>query len=176
MNRRRFLTFSASSIAGVTLGACDSFGPKSATSLLKFAERKNEQLERWLFSSGSRNRVDAAARLSGQSFPRYYISKTIPMWSEAERGVWRIEAVDPPRSLELSDADVDDDGKPNDDFALTGIAMELSETDSGTRMTVRSMFFSRDGMEAMAEGFAEGLRLSLSRMDALLAEPASSAS
>jgi hypothetical protein len=28
----------------------------------------------------------------------------------------------------------------------------------------------------MAEGFAEGLRLSLSRMDALLAEPASSAS
>jgi len=95
---------------------------------------------------------------------------------ETERGVWRIEAVDPPRSLELSDADVDDDGKPNDDFALTGIAMELSETDGGTRMTVRSMFFSRDGMEAMAEGFAEGLRLSLSRMDALLAEPASSAS
>ena len=37
-----------------------------------------------------------------------------------------VDAVDPPRSLELSDADVDDDGKPNDNFALTGIAMENS--------------------------------------------------
>ena len=89
---------------------------------------------------------------------------------DKHEGVWRIEAVDPPRSLELSDADVDDDGKPNDDNALTGIAMELSEHDGGTRMTVRSTFFSREGMEGMAEGFAEGLRLSLSRMEALLAE------
>ena len=106
MNRRRFLTFSASSIAGVTLGACDSFGPRSATSLLRYAERKNEGLERWLFSGGSRNRVDAAAKLSGQSFPRYYISKSIPIWNEAERGVWRLDvggAVKTPLSLTLDD-------------------------------------------------------------------------
>jgi uncharacterized protein YndB with AHSA1/START domain len=95
---------------------------------------------------------------------------------ESEHGVWRIEAVDPPRSLELSDADVDDEGKPNDDFALTGITMTLAAADGGTRMTVRSMFFSRDGMEAMAEGFAEGLKLSVGRMEALLAEPASAPS
>jgi hypothetical protein len=50
------------------------------------------------------------------------------------------------------------------------MAMELSEHNGGTRMTVRSTFFSREGMEAMAEGFAEGLRLSLSRMETLLAE------
>ena len=36
------------------------------------------------------------------------------------------------RSLELSDADVDDDGKPDDDFALTGIAMEALQTEGGT--------------------------------------------
>jgi hypothetical protein len=36
-------------------------------------------------------------------------------------------------------------------------------------MTVRSTFFSREGMEAMAEGFGEGLRLSLGRMETLLA-------
>lgn len=88
---------------------------------------------------------------------------------DKHEGVWRIEAVDPPRSLELSDADVDEDGQPNDGLALMGMAMELSEHNGGTRMTVRSTFFSREGMEAMAEGFAEGLRLSLSRMETLLA-------
>ena len=106
MKRRRFFTFGASSIAGVALGACDSFGPNRASSLLEYAERKNEQLERWLFSSGSRNRVDAGARLSGRAFPRYYISKSIPMWNEAERGVWKEEvggAVKTPLSLTLDD-------------------------------------------------------------------------
>jgi DMSO/TMAO reductase YedYZ molybdopterin-dependent catalytic subunit len=106
MNRRRFFTFGAGSIAGAALSACDSFGPKRAASLLRYAERKNEQLERWLFSGQSRNRVDAGAKLSGQAFPRYYISKSIPMWNEAERGVWRLEvggAVKTPLSLTLDD-------------------------------------------------------------------------
>ena len=106
MNRRRFFTFGASSIAGAALSACDSFGPKRATSLLRYAERKNEQIERWLFSGQSRNRFDAGAKLSGQAFPRYYISKSIPMWNEAERGVWRLEvggAVKTPLSLTLDE-------------------------------------------------------------------------
>jgi hypothetical protein len=64
---------SASSVAAAVLGACDSFGPKRATSLLKLAERKNEALERWLFTSGSRNSVAAGARLSGRAFPRYFV-------------------------------------------------------------------------------------------------------
>jgi DMSO/TMAO reductase YedYZ molybdopterin-dependent catalytic subunit len=106
MNRRRFFTFGAGSVAAAALGACDSFGPRSAASLLRFAERKNEQLERWLFSSGSRNRFSAADRLSGRSFPQYFVSKTIPMWNEAQRGVWRLEvggAVRTPLSLTLDD-------------------------------------------------------------------------
>jgi len=106
MNRRTFFTFGAGSIATAALAACDSFGPKSATSLLKLAERKNETLERWLFSDGSRNHVRANARLSGRSFPRYYISDTTPMWDEAQRGAWRLEvggAVRNPLSLTLDD-------------------------------------------------------------------------
>src|SRR5690349_18467853 len=91
MNRRRFFTVGAGSIAATALGACDSFGPKSATSLLKLAERKNEKLERWLFSDGSRNRVASGARLSGRSFPRYFISDSMPVWNESQRGVWRLE-------------------------------------------------------------------------------------
>jgi DNA-binding transcriptional ArsR family regulator len=39
-----------------------------------------------------------------------------------------------------------------------------------TRMAVRSTFFSREGMEGMAEGFAEGLRLGVSRMEVLQAK------
>jgi DMSO/TMAO reductase YedYZ molybdopterin-dependent catalytic subunit len=106
MNRRRFFTFGASTIAGAALTACDSFGPKRAAPLLEYAERKNERLERWLMSDASRNRVDASAKLSGQAFPRYYISKSIPMWNEAQRGVWRLEvsgAVKTPLSLTLDE-------------------------------------------------------------------------
>ena len=106
MNRRTFFTLGAGSIASAALSACDSFGPKSATSLLRFAERKNESLERWLFRDGSRNRVAASARLSGRAFPRYFISKTIPMWDETQRGLWRLEvggAVRTPLSLTLAD-------------------------------------------------------------------------
>ena len=106
MNRRQFLALGAGSVAATTLGACDSFGPKSATSLLRFAERKNEQLERWLFSNGSRNGFGKGARLSGRAFPRYFVSETIPMWNEAQRGLWRLEvrgAVRTPLSLTVAD-------------------------------------------------------------------------
>jgi len=106
MNRRRFLTLGAGSVAGAVLGACDSFGPRNARSLLEFAERKNEQLERWIFRSGSRDRVAAGARLSGRSFPRYFVSDTMPVWNAAERGTWRLEvggAVRNPLSLTLDD-------------------------------------------------------------------------
>ena len=73
MNRRRFVTFSASSIAAAALGACDSFGPKRATSLLRLAERKNEGFERWLFSPDSRNGVATYARLCGRALPRFFV-------------------------------------------------------------------------------------------------------
>jgi DMSO/TMAO reductase YedYZ molybdopterin-dependent catalytic subunit len=106
MNRRRFFTLGTGSLVATALGACDSVGPKSATSLLRFAERKNEQLERWMFSHGSRNGFGKGARLSGRAFPRYFVSETIPMWNEAQRGTWRLEvggAVRTPLSLTLDD-------------------------------------------------------------------------
>lgn len=106
MNRRGFLALGGSSIAAATLGACDSVGPKGAASLLRYAERKNEQLERWLFGPGSRNGFSATARLSGRAFPRYFVSETMPMWREADRGVWRLEVggtVKNPLSLTLDD-------------------------------------------------------------------------
>jgi DMSO/TMAO reductase YedYZ molybdopterin-dependent catalytic subunit len=106
MNRRDFLGASAGSIVAATLTACGSSGPDGATSLLRYAERKNEQLERWLFRTGSRNRVARGARLSGRAFPRYFVSDRMPVWNEAERGLWRLEvggSVKNPLTLTLDD-------------------------------------------------------------------------
>jgi uncharacterized protein YndB with AHSA1/START domain len=89
---------------------------------------------------------------------------------ETHHGLWRIEAVDPPRSLEVSDADVDDDGRPNDDLDITRLIVELSEHDGGARMELSTKFFSRAGMEAQVAPFAEGLQTMVGQMDALLVD------
>jgi DMSO/TMAO reductase YedYZ molybdopterin-dependent catalytic subunit len=106
MNRRHFFTLGAGTVTAAVLDACRSFGPKSATSLLRYMERKNEGLERWLFREGSRNRVSADAKLTGRSFPKFFISNTVPVWDEAQRGVWKLEvtgAVERPMSFTLDD-------------------------------------------------------------------------
>lgn len=86
-------------------------------------------------------------------------------------GWWRIEAVDAPRSLELTDGFADEDGNPNDSMPTTRMTMELTERDGGTRMTMRSKFPSREDMQKMVEmGMVEGLREAVGQMDALVVE------
>ena len=63
-------------------------------------------MERWLFHPGSRDRVAATAPLSGEAFPRYFISDEMPVWDAALRGPWRLEisgAVRRPLSLGLDE-------------------------------------------------------------------------
>jgi len=48
--------------------------------------------------------------------------------------------------------------------------MELTETDAGTRMELRSSFDTREQMEQLNQmGMTEGLTLAIGQMDALLA-------
>ena len=104
-DRRRFLTVSAASLSGAVLTACGA-NPDSAAKLLDFAERKNERLERGLFRHDTMDRVPASAKLAGKDFPKYFISKTVPVWDPSVRGVWRLEvsgAVRTPLSLTLDD-------------------------------------------------------------------------
>jgi DMSO/TMAO reductase YedYZ molybdopterin-dependent catalytic subunit len=104
-DRRRFITVSAASLSSAFLAACEA-NPKSAAKLLAFAEAKNEDLERSIFRHDRIDRVPASAKLAGQDFPKYYISKTMPTWDPAVRGVWRLEvsgAVRTPLSLTLDD-------------------------------------------------------------------------
>ncbi len=86
------------------------------------------------------------------------------------RGWWRVAAVNPPKSLEFTDGFADQDGEPVADMPTTRVSVHLSEHDGGTRMELRSVFDSREGMEKLdSMGMAEGLRLAVGQMDGLLA-------
>jgi uncharacterized protein YndB with AHSA1/START domain len=84
-------------------------------------------------------------------------------------GVWRVTAVDPPTSLEFTDAFADTDGTAIADMPAIGVRVRLTERNGGTRMELQSTFESRDDMEkVMTMGTVEGLRASVGQMDALL--------
>jgi DMSO/TMAO reductase YedYZ molybdopterin-dependent catalytic subunit len=105
MDRRKFLRISGLSLSAGVI-ACNSDGPNAARDLLELAQDKNENVERAIFRHTSMDRVRRGARDSGAAFPKYHISKELPVWDEAARGVWRLEvsgAVRRPLSLSLDD-------------------------------------------------------------------------
>jgi DMSO/TMAO reductase YedYZ molybdopterin-dependent catalytic subunit len=105
LDRRRFITISAASISSALLGACDA-NPKSASTLLSFAESQNERLERGIFRHNEMDRVPVSAKLAGKDYPKYFVSRTMPVWDPATRGIWRLEvsgAVRTPISLTLEE-------------------------------------------------------------------------
>ena len=69
IDRRRFLEAGSGALGALVLAACDSMGPKSAQSLLKFAERKNESIERILLRHSSMDVPRSSARAAGSHFP-----------------------------------------------------------------------------------------------------------
>jgi uncharacterized protein YndB with AHSA1/START domain len=84
-------------------------------------------------------------------------------------GMFRVTAVDPPTSLEFTDAFADTDGRPIPDLPITTITVRLTERDGGTRMEIRATFDSREDMEKwVSAGTVEGLRQAVGQMDALL--------
>lgn len=104
IDRRKFLTITGSSAAASILAACNARGPKSASKLLSYAERKNEQLERSLFRHTSMDATISGTRLAGAALPSYFISRTVPMWDPSAKGAWTLEIggmVDRPFKLTL---------------------------------------------------------------------------
>jgi uncharacterized protein YndB with AHSA1/START domain len=92
--------------------------------------------------------------------------------TEGERhdGTWEVLAADPPRHLELRDADVDDDGRPHDGNAMTLMAITIAERDGGGAvMSIRTHFDSLSGMEKELMGFEEGMRIVFLQIEAVLA-------
>lgn len=106
IDRRKFMGLAGSAAWSALLAACDSRGPKGAEKILRYAERKNESLERALFRHTSMDAPVAGSRLAGNALPSYFVSKTVPVWNEAERGRWTLEVsglVNRPLKLTLED-------------------------------------------------------------------------
>jgi uncharacterized protein YndB with AHSA1/START domain len=87
---------------------------------------------------------------------------------------WEVVHADPPRRLELRDADVDPDGRPNDGNVVTAMIITIEEGDGGRAvMTIRTHFESLAGMEETLEtGFLEGTKLIFDQMEQVLAASA----
>ncbi len=88
---------------------------------------------------------------------------------DTHRGMWRVTTVDPPTSLEFTDAFADSDGRPTADMPVNTVSVRLTKRDGGTRMEMRSTFDSREDLEKLVgTGMVEGLREAVGQMDALL--------
>jgi DMSO/TMAO reductase YedYZ molybdopterin-dependent catalytic subunit len=106
LDRRSFLGASTAVVSAALLAACNSRGPKSAQKLLRYAERKNESVERVLFRHTSMDLTDAGAHAAGNKLPSYFISDVVPVWDEKVDGKWSLEVsglVDRPLNLTLDD-------------------------------------------------------------------------
>jgi uncharacterized protein YndB with AHSA1/START domain len=92
--------------------------------------------------------------------------------TEGERhdSTWEVIAADPPRRLELRDADVDESGRPNDGNAMTAMIITIGERDGGGAvMAICTHFDSQAGMEeVLATGFEEGMHLVFSQIEGVL--------
>lgn len=106
LGRRAFLRTGAITLTTLVAAACDSSGPRGARRVLRWAERRNESVERSLFRHTSMDHAFRGAPDAGDSFPHYFVSQRMPVWDEAARGVWTLEvsgAVRRPVRLTLSD-------------------------------------------------------------------------
>ena len=137
LDRRRFLLAAGGAVGAAFLAACDSQGPQAAQSLLKLAERKNEGVERALYSHSTMDMPKANAKAAGDRFPSYFVSEQVPVWDESARGAWRLEVsgmVRTPLSLSLSDlASLPRVGYRLDHFCVEGWTAVATRT--GVAMT-----------------------------------------
>jgi DMSO/TMAO reductase YedYZ molybdopterin-dependent catalytic subunit len=137
IDRRRFLLAAGGAVGAAFLAACDAQGPKAAQSLLKLAEKKNEGVERALFSHTSMDVPRGSAKVAGERFPSYFVSDTTPVWDDSIRGAWRLEVggmVRTPLSLSLADlASLPRVGYKLDHFCVEGWTAVATRT--GVAMT-----------------------------------------
>ncbi len=97
---------------------------------------------------------------------RYYMTGPD---GERAHGWWRVTALDEPRSLEFEDGFGDETGQPAADMPTTRARVDLEETASGTRMTIRSRFATLEQMEQLAAmGMVEGITASVAQLDEVL--------
>jgi uncharacterized protein YndB with AHSA1/START domain len=93
---------------------------------------------------------------------------------ERHGGWWRVEAADPPHTLEVRTGVADADGNPSADTPSGVIRVALSEpAGGGTQMEITVTWDSDEGTEWMlATGTDTGMTAAVGQIDALLGTPA----
>lgn len=85
-------------------------------------------------------------------------------------GAWRITRVDPPTSLEFTNAFADPDGTPVADKPAYKATVRLTERDGNTHMELHLSFESPQDMDWMVNaGTVDGLQQAVDQIDELLA-------
>jgi uncharacterized protein YndB with AHSA1/START domain len=126
------------------------------------------RLERWLGPPTNPATVETHELTAGGEVTFFMTGPD----GSASRGIWRFEAVDPPSSLEFTDAFADVDGAPSAQLPASRIRVRLTERGGGTRMEMVTAFESREGMQRRLDmGEAEGVRDAVGQMDGLLGQP-----
>lgn len=147
IDRRTFLALGGSSLAAALLAACDSKGPAEAKSILRWAERRNEGVERALFRHTVMDHPESRA-LAGRALPSYFVSRRVPVWDPAARGAWTLEV---------------------GGLVRRPLRLTLQQLSSLPRVTQRVNHYCVEGWTAVTEW--TGVRVStLARMAGLLPE------
>jgi uncharacterized protein YndB with AHSA1/START domain len=122
------------------------------------------QLERW-WSPPSHTSTFVEHELRVGARTTYFMTGPD---GEKHHGRWRIEEVQPPHRLRMTDDIVDDDGNP-EDGGPTAMTVAISEAGGRATMSVQTHFADRDSMKQTIEaGFEEGLAMMLNEIDPLL--------
>jgi uncharacterized protein YndB with AHSA1/START domain len=124
------------------------------------------KLERWWGPPGSPATVETHTLTPGGEVTYLMTGPE----GDQHRGVWRVASVDPPTSLQFTDAFADSDGAPLEDSPVSEISVRLLEHEGGTRMEMRMAFETREDMDRIVDmGTVEGVKQAVGQMDALLA-------
>ena len=124
------------------------------------------KLERWWGPPGYPATVETHDLCPGGEVAYYMTGPD----GERHWGKWRITSVDPPASLEFTDACAGYDGAPLEDSPVSSISIRLLEHEGGTRMEMRVTFETREDMDRIVEtGTVEGWTRAVGQMAGLLA-------
>lgn len=88
---------------------------------------------------------------------------------ERSSGSWEFLSIDEPRSFEVIDSFVTDDGEPLDGFPAMRMTFEFHETPEGARLVNTTYFDNAEALEqVVAMGAIEGSRMAMAQLDAVL--------
>jgi uncharacterized protein YndB with AHSA1/START domain len=124
------------------------------------------KLERWWGPPGYPATVEKHALIAGGEVTYFMIGPE----GERHAGAWRVISVDPPTSLQFTDAFADSDGRPREEEPVSEIEVRLMDQRRGTRMEIRVVLDTREDMQRVVDmGTIEGLKHGVTQMERVLA-------